>query len=76
MNDKLFEDLKEKFTIIDIDFNEEGDKKYFLFYANEFSEDKANELYGDYDEKYSNDQYDGAFEEYLQELEIKYYILN
>lgn len=76
MNAKLYEDLKEKFTIIDIDFYDEGDKTYFLFYANEISEHKANELYDDYHEMYENELYDGAFEDYLQELEIKYYILN
>ena len=71
MNVKLYEDLKEQFTIIDIDFYDEGDKTYFLFYANEITEKKANELYDDYDEKYGDEEFHGAFEDYLKELEIK-----
>lgn len=76
MNRKIINDLEKQFTIVGIDFYEGDPETFFVFYANEVTEHKAYNLYNNYNELYNDGEYDGAFEDYLQEHNINYWILN
>jgi hypothetical protein len=69
----IIKEMKDLFTIVEIDFYNNGeDVETFVFRASEMSEEKVWELWEDYDNKYNNDEFDGAWEDYLSDKGIKY----
>lgn len=73
---QLRKEFDSQFTALEIDFYEDGESvQTFIFRADEHSFSDALDLYSDYDQKYSDDEFDGAFEDYLQELGIDYFVL-
>lgn len=72
-NQTIIENLKKQFTILEVDYYNDGDSiEIFVFNASDVTEEQANKLWDDYDEKYQNDEFDGAFEDYMVELGIEY----
>lgn len=76
MNGQIVEELKKNFVVVEIDFYDDGESiEHFVFRKSEISEEQVTELWETYNELYQNDQYDGAFEDYLNEKEINYDLL-
>jgi hypothetical protein len=76
MNKEILDRLEEQFTIDQVDFYGDGeDVSTFVFFASEVSSERAGQLWDDYSEKYEEEEFDGAYEDYLQELNIRYWIL-
>lgn len=76
MNGVIVEELKKNFVVVKIDFYEDGKSiEHFIFKRSEISEEQVTKLYETYSELYSNDLFDGAFEDYLQEKGIHYDVL-
>lgn len=74
---KLLDELKENFTILDVNFEEVGEegRTIFLFKANEVSHEQANNLWNNFNEEYDNGDYTCSFEEYLNDKGIAYFNL-
>jgi hypothetical protein len=72
----IIKEMKELFTIVEIDFYNDGESvQTFVFRANEISENEVWKIYNNYEEQYNSDEFDGAWEDFLQEKGINYSIL-
>jgi hypothetical protein len=72
---RILNELKQQFVVVEIDFYDNGeDVTTFIFRKGEHIQDEsqAYRLYEEYDELYNNDDFDGAFEEFLHEKGINY----
>lgn len=73
---KIVTELQENFVIAQIDFYEDGESiGHFIFRKSDVTEDQVTELYEEYNELYQNNEFDGAFEDFLTDRNIPYDIL-
>lgn len=76
MNNQIEKDLKKQFTIVNIDFYQDGsDVETFVFRAKDLSEEEAYKLFEQYEEEYNNEEFEDSFEDYLKYKKIPYYVL-
>jgi hypothetical protein len=74
---KVREQLEKQFTVDIVDFYDDGESvAVFIFLSNEVNDKKAGQLWEDYNDKYENEEFDGAYEDYLTELNIDYVMIN
>ena len=75
-NPEILKQLKEQFTLLTVDYYDNGeDVDTFVFKADEITEFDAENLWITYDNLYGNGDYDGAFEDYLAERGVNYYVI-
>jgi hypothetical protein len=74
---ELIKELTAQYTLLPVDFYDNGeDKETFIFRAEQVTPEKAENLWEEYNTLYQNDQYDGAFEDFLNEKPYDFYTLS
>jgi hypothetical protein len=76
-NPNIVLDMMKNFVVVDVDCENPENCKQFIFKVGDgmTKTDDGINLYNAYNELYSNDLYNGIFEEYLTENGVEYAIL-